>query len=204
MQELWGTFEFIALAILFVLQIYFLIIALRKMKLMRDFFPDIKFIHIKRIVVDEKGNESKISSDTSPSMIHENKPNTKPSLSIQEMKSLKPNELRPYIKFLSRAYWSRIVSDYCMSTEHLVAAKDAIVAIKPSQNDYSDFVPSKRFTVDEFKIILSQPNVYANRLYEVVNSNTESSSNEIRVLSAGKCVEDGTRWKIINKCRISL
>lgn len=62
MQVFWGAFEFIGLVIIFVLQIYFLIIALRKMKMMGDFFPDIKSIHIKRIVIDETGNEIKANS----------------------------------------------------------------------------------------------------------------------------------------------
>lgn len=216
MQEFWGTFEFLALAVLFGLQIYFLIIALKKMKMMGDFFPDIKSIHIKRIALDEKGKEIKDQSETNSSLSttsgsadgsmsdEENKSRRSSTPSVKEMRNMKVEELRPYVKYISRAYWSRTASEYCMNTEHIVAPKDSIVAIKSSYNDFSSFGPSKTYTVEEFETIMTLPNVYANRLYEVVRTKTGSTPTEIKVLTPGRCVEDGTRWKIVNKCRISI
>lgn len=221
MQEFWGGFEFIALAILFVLQIYFLIIALRKMKMMGDFFPDIKSIHIKRVALDDKGNEIKILSErenekghnnsytlsesgNSDMRVEENKSKKSSTPSVTEMRNMKVEDLRPYVKYIGQAQWSSTAYRYCMRPEHIVEPKDAIVSINPSHNTYSDFFPTKMYRVEEFERIMAKPNAYASMLYDVIRSKTSSSPAEIKVLESGRCVEDGTKWKVVSKCKISI
>lgn len=205
MQEFWGTFEIIALAVLFVLQIYFLIIALRKMKMMGDFFPDIRSIHIKRIAVDEKGNEIRLLKEEKEVEITEEEPAKKSVRpSVSEMRKMNVIELRSYAKYIRRAYYSRTASEYCVNPEYIVESKDAIAVIKSSYNDYSDFKPAKIFTIEEFKRIMSLPNVYADKLFEVVESGTNTSNHTINILSPGRCKEDGSRWIITNKCKIEI